>query len=73
MATLFGTDGNDTLDSAGYEYVRALGGNNLIDDGGGASLIDARSGNDTIAGLAGGYGGDDRDTIKGGTGSDILK
>jgi Ca2+-binding RTX toxin-like protein len=73
MATLYGTEGNDTLDGSGYDVVLALGGNDFVQDGEGPGSIDAGSGNDTIAGLAGGYGSVDDDTMTGGSGRDSFQ
>lgn len=68
VATLVGTEGNDTLvGTTGDDVIAGLGGNDLIRGRGGDDIICGNSGNDEILGQNG------DDLIDGGSGMDLLK
>src|SRR4051812_30216966 len=67
MATLNGTEGNDSLsgtDSA--DSISGFGGNDFVAAGNGADTVVGGSGNDTV------YGDGGDDWLEGGTGNDSL-
>lgn len=67
MATINGTNGDDTLPgTSGDDTINGLGGNDTIDGGDGGDTIYGGDGNDVIT------GGNGRDYIDGGNGDDII-
>ena len=67
VATLDGTEGDDTLNgTAGDDVIAGGGGNDLIRGGGGNDLICGDDGDDTM------LGGPGDDTLVGGSGSDTA-
>ncbi len=67
LATILGTDGNDTLvGSAGPDVIHGLGGNDTIAGLGGDDLLCGDAGNDVLR------GGGGNDTLAGGLGKDKL-
>lgn len=67
VATIFGTDGNDTImGTAGSDIIAGKEGDDLIYGRGGNDLICGDAGNDTI------FGGNEDDQLFGGSGSDAL-
>jgi Ca2+-binding RTX toxin-like protein len=67
MATIKGTNGNDTRQGgAENDTIAGLGGNDFLSGGAGNDLIRGDSGDDTLVGEAG------DDTLVGGDGSDLL-
>lgn len=67
VATILGTEGNDTiLGTAGPDVIHGLGGNDTVYGLGGNDVLCGGTGNDVIKGEAG------RDTLLGGPGKDRL-
>jgi FG-GAP repeat/RTX calcium-binding nonapeptide repeat (4 copies) len=67
LATILGTEGNDTiLGTAGPDVIHGLGGNDTIDGLGGNDMLCGGTGNDVIKGGAG------RNMLLGGPGNDRL-
>jgi Ca2+-binding RTX toxin-like protein len=67
LATITGTENDDTLNGGGEaDVIFALGGNDLIDAGANADWVDAGAGHDTVDGSFG------NDTLFGGSGIDHL-
>ena len=67
MATLNGTEGNDTLiGGAAADDLHGFGGNDFMQGGDGADTVLGGSGNDTISGNNG------NDWVRGGTGNDQV-
>src|SRR6266404_1806351 len=67
MATLNGTEGNDTLiGTADADTINGLGGNDFLAGDSGDDSIVGGSGNDTI------YGDGGNDWLEGGSGNDLL-
>jgi Ca2+-binding RTX toxin-like protein len=67
VATIVGTDGDDTIvGTSGDDIIVGLGGNDTITGGGGNDLICGGAGADTLR------GGNDDDTILGGAGNDTI-
>lgn len=85
MATITGTNGNNTLwgtqwadimrGLGGNDYLNGQGGNDTLDGGAGADKLDGGAGNDTLDGGDGIdalFGGIGNDTLVGGSGDDYL-
>jgi Ca2+-binding RTX toxin-like protein len=67
MATIFGGDGDDTLNGTNQaDTISGLAGNDIISASDGADLVDGGSGNDLLD------GGTGDDTLLGGLGDDTL-
>ena len=67
MATLNGTEGNDTLiGTAAADDIHGNGGNDFMQGGDGADTVLGGSGNDTMSGNNG------NDWVRGGTGNDQV-
>jgi Ca2+-binding RTX toxin-like protein len=83
--TIYGTEGNDTLNGgAGNDTIYGLGGDDTINGGDGNDTLHGDGGSDHLYGgdgndaLYGGYGSDgdgqwDGDTLDGGAGNDFLQ
>ncbi|MBR9842090.1 MAG: type I secretion protein [Rhodobacteraceae bacterium] len=68
MATVNGSNSNDTLNGTNYnDTIRGYGGDDVISAGGGNDLILAGDGNDTITD----GGGAGKDTVYAGSGDDV--
>ncbi len=67
MATIYGTDGNDTLNGTRWsDSILARGGDDLINGGAGNDTLLGEAGNDSLD------GGDGADSVSGGVGNDTL-
>ena len=77
LATILGTEGNDTiLGTAGPDVIHGLEGNDTIDGLGSNDVLCGGTGNDVIKGGAGRdtlLGGPDKDRLYGGGGPDCLR
>jgi Ca2+-binding RTX toxin-like protein len=76
IATLTGTDGNDTITGTpGRDVIVALAGNDVVKSLGGGDVVCAGRGNDVATGGGGKdtiQGEDGKDQLKGGSGTDTL-
>lgn len=76
MATLNGSNGNDTLTgTSGTDSISGLGGDDALYGGGSADTIYGGDGNDSLFGGSGNdslYGDAGDDTLQGGTGNDRI-
>lgn len=67
MATINGTNNNDTLSGGGQDdLINGLDGNDVLDGGNGNDTINGDAGNDQL------FGGGGTDTLNGSTGNDSL-
>ncbi len=76
VATIVGTDGDDTLvGTSGVDVIVGFGGDDVIDGGGGDDVVCAGYGNDVVRGEAGDdilLGGPGQDELRGGAGKDTV-
>ena len=77
VATITGTDGDDTLiGTSGDDVIVGYGGDDVIEGRGGDDVICAGYGNDTVRGEAGNdtlLGGPGQDELRGGAGKDTVR
>lgn len=76
LATLVGSDGNDTMSgTSGPDVIATLGGNDHVEGGSGDDRICTGDGDDTFLGEGGSdrlNGGDGSDVLAGGSGDDLM-
>jgi hypothetical protein len=77
VPTMFGTEGDDTIDGTpGEDIIVGFGGKDSISGGAGNDKICGGAGNDQIDGGSGSDmidGGDDNDVVSGGAGADVVQ